>query len=178
MVFFDDILIYSKSLEDHVHHLKIAFDLLVHHQLLAKRSKCVFGAKRVEYLGHYISSQGVSIDPRKIESVESLPEPKTNTQLRGFLRLAGYYRRFIQGYGIISKPLNDILKKNIFCWNKKAEEAFDKLKVALNTAPVLALPNFSLTFVVETDTCNVGIRVGPFLPYQVTINSTPSTISL
>lgn len=136
LVLFDDILIYSRSLEEHLQHLKISFDLLVQHQLLTKKSKCVFGAERVEYLGHYISSQGVSTDPRKVEALKTWPEPKTITQLRRFLGLAGYYMRFIKGYGVI-----------------------DKLKLALTTTPVLALPNFSLTFVVETDACNIGIGV-------------------
>lgn len=115
------------------------------------------GHKGWTFWGHYISSQGVSNDRRKVKAVKNLPEPKTVTQLRGFLGLAGYYRRFIQGYGVISKPITDLLRKDGFNWTKKAEKAFDKLKLALTTAPVLALPNFSLTFVVETDACNVGI---------------------
>ncbi|XP_060178356.1 uncharacterized protein LOC132608338 [Lycium barbarum] len=157
LVFFDDILIYSKTLEDHLVHLKITFELLVKNQLLAKRSKCVFAAERVEYLGHYISAEGVATDPKKIEVVQDWPVPETLKQLRGFLGLTGYYRRFIKGYGVISKPLTELLKKDSFMWNQKATEAFKKLKVALTTAPVLVLPDFSMIFVVETDACNIGI---------------------
>ncbi|XP_070040693.1 putative mitochondrial protein AtMg00860 [Nicotiana tabacum] len=156
-VFFDDILIYIKNLADHLEHLKITFDLLVQHQLLAKRSKCVLAARRVEYLGHYIAPNGVSTDPMKIEVVQSWPEPKFVSHLRGFLGLAGYYRRFIKGYGILSKPLSDLLKNDGFRWSEEAISSFEQLKRALITAPVLALPDFSSTFVVETDACDVGI---------------------
>lgn len=157
LVFFDDVLIYSKSLEDDLQHLRTAFELLVQHQLLAKRSNCVFAASRVEYLGHYISAQGVSTDPKKIKAVQSWPLPTFIKLLRGFMGLAGYYRRFIKGYGIISKPLTDLLKKDGFIWSDRANEAFETLKTALTIAPALSLPDFSLTFIVETDACNVGI---------------------
>ncbi|XP_019257786.1 PREDICTED: uncharacterized protein LOC109236005 [Nicotiana attenuata] len=157
LVFFDDILIYSKSLEEHLNHLRIAFDLLVQHQLLVKRSKCVFAADRMEYLGHYISAKGVETDPKKIEAVQSWPTPSSVKLLRGSLGLTGYYRRFIKGYGVISQPLTNLLKKDGFNWSEKANEAFRKLKLALTTTPILTLPDFFLPFVVETDACNVGI---------------------
>lgn len=151
LVFFNDILIYNKSLEEHLNHLRAAFDLLVQHQLLVKRSKCVFAADRVEYLGHYISAKGVETDPKKIEVVQLWPTPTSVKLLRDFIGLTGYYRRFVKGYGVISKPLTNLLKKYGFNWSEKANEAFEKLKVALTTAPMLILPNFSLPFMVETD---------------------------
>lgn len=159
LVFFDDILVFSKSLEEHLQHLKITFELLVKHQLFAKRSKCVFAAERVEYLGHYITAAGVSTNPKKIEAVKSWTEPLTLKQLRGFLGLTGYYRRFIRGYGVISKPLTNLLKKDNSIWSNTAQEAFNKLKIALTSALVLVLPDFSLPFVIETDACNVVIGV-------------------
>ncbi|XP_019235698.1 PREDICTED: uncharacterized protein LOC109216027 [Nicotiana attenuata] len=149
----------AKSLEEHLEHLKVAFELLFKHQLLEKRSKRVFAAKKMEYLGHYISTHRVSTDPRKIKTVKLCPEPKNVTQLRRFHGLESYYRKFIKGYGIINKPLTGLLKKDGFCWTKKTSEAFNKLKVDLTTATVLVLPDFSLTFLVDIDACNVGIGV-------------------
>ena len=98
LVFFDDILIYSKSWDDHLEHLDMVFSILRHHQLYLKMSKCTFGATRIEYLGHFISTEGISTDPIKIKAVESWPTPTNQKQVRSFLGLANYYRRFIQGY--------------------------------------------------------------------------------
>ncbi|XP_059315524.1 uncharacterized protein LOC132066177 [Lycium ferocissimum] len=130
-----------------------SFQGLMNHIFKAHLRKFIL----VEYLGHYISAQGVSTDPKKIEAVQSWPEPTTIKRLRGFLGLTGYYRRFIKGYGVISKPLTDLLKKDSFSWTNKATEAFQELKTALTTAPVLILPDYNQPFVVETDACNVGI---------------------
>lgn len=126
------------------------------HQLLAKKSKCVFAAKRVEYLGHYIFVESVSTDPKKVKTIRSWSEPQFITKLRNFLGLAEYYRRFIIEYGTISKPLIDMLKKDNFCWNEKASKAFH-LKETLTTTPFLILPDFSLKFVVENDAYNMSI---------------------
>lgn len=114
LVFFDDILIYSASLADHVHHLRAVLDSLRSHQLYAKMSKCTFAQREVEYLGHIISKEGVATDPTKISIIQQWPSPKNITQLRAFLGLTGYYRRFIKGYGLICRPLFDALKKNAF----------------------------------------------------------------
>lgn len=111
LVFFDDILIYSKSLSDHVQHVEAVFVLIKQHQLYAKMSKCAFGVERVEYLGHYISAAGVSTDPKKISAVQNWPISINLKQLRGFLGLAGYYMRFIKGFGTICRPLHDLLRR-------------------------------------------------------------------
>lgn len=127
------------------------------HNLFVRKNKCTFGATRVKYLGHYITAEGVSTDPKKIEAVQNCSIPWTLRELRGFLGLARYYRRFIKGYGVINKPLTDLLKKEGFHWSDKATAAFDKLKIALVSAPVLALPNSALMFVVEIDACDYGV---------------------
>jgi hypothetical protein len=114
LVFFDDILIYSQTKEDHIQHLSIALSLLRSHQLAAKLSKCVFGVSQVEYLGHVISAEGVSTDPSKVSAVADWEIPQNVTQLRSFLGLAGYYRRFIKNFGLLCRPLHDMLKKGSF----------------------------------------------------------------
>ena len=100
------------TLQDHLLHLECTFQLLQQHSLLAKKSKCYFAQTSVEYLGHFISAREVAIDPKKIEVVQQWPTPKNVTQLRGYLGLIGYYRRFVQGHGNINKPLTMLLKKD------------------------------------------------------------------
>lgn len=108
MIFFDDILIYSSSLEAYIQHLELVFDKLKQHQLKVKESKCSFGTSQVEYLEHIISAQGVVVDSKKIECIKNWERPKTLKGLRGFLGLARYYRKFVRNFGIIAKPLTNI----------------------------------------------------------------------
>lgn len=158
LVFVDDILIYSKSLEEHVDHLRTVFQLLQQHGLFVKASKCSFAQQHLDYLGHVIGIHGVSTDPKKVMAVQHWPIPKNLKQLRGFLGLAGYYRKFIKGYGILTKPLTELLKKDVkYKWEQQEQTAFDAVKMALTQSPVLALPDFSKQFVVETDASDKGI---------------------
>lgn len=156
-VFFDDILVYSATMEDHLVHLEEVLKILRGQKLFAKKSKCSFGQAKIEYLGHIISGDGVSTNPDKIKCMLQWPIPKNVKQLRGFLGLTGYYRKFIKHYGLINKPLTDLLKKDGFIWTSAAELAFHQLKEVMTTAPVLALPDFSVPFVVETDASGKGI---------------------
>ena len=157
LVFFDDILVYSKDLAAHRKHLKVVLQILRAHQLKAKLTKCSFATSSVEYLGHVISGSGVATDPSKIATILSWKVPMNITQLRGFLGLAGYYRRFIEHYASICRPLHEALKKDSFIWGAEQQTAFDSLKIKMTTPPVLSLPNFQLPFVLETDACASGL---------------------
>jgi hypothetical protein len=158
VVFFDDILIYSPSYTEHLKHLAAVLSILQRDQWQVKFSKCVFAQQQVAYLGHVVSAQGLATDSSKIESIRSWPAPTNLKELRGFLGLAGNYRKFITNYAVISQPLIALLKKGVvFMWTSVAESAFLVLKQALVTAPVLALPDFSQQFVIDTDACDAGI---------------------
>lgn len=156
-VFFDDILVYSTTLADHVQHLTTVLETLREHSFFVKLSKCSFGQQSVEYLGHIVSVEGVHVDPHKISVVTDWPVPSNVKQLRGFLGLTGYYRRFVRHYAQVAFPLTELLKKNQFVWSPEAQQAFEALKVCLTSAPVLRLPDFAKQFVVETDASGYGI---------------------
>lgn len=157
IVFLDDILVYSTTLQEHQEHLRLVLALLRQHQLFAKASKCSFAQAKIEYLGHAISRDGVATDSTKTEAMHSWPIPRTATELRGFLGLTGYYRKFVPRYDIIAKPLTQLLSKKGFQWNEQAQTAFEQLKLAMVNTPVLALPNFDRPFSIETDACDTGI---------------------
>lgn len=158
IVFFDDILVYSSSYEDHLVHLRQVLALLHREQWHIKLSKCKFAQQQITYLGHILSAQGVSTDPTKVEAIVSWPIPSSVRELRGFLGLAGFYRKFIRHFAIISKPLTQLLCKGaLFVWTVSHQVAFDTLKTAMSTAPVLAIPDFSKPFILETDASQNGI---------------------
>lgn len=158
LVFFDDILIYSLTFEAHLQHIRLVLELLAKDQWKLKLSKCSFAQRQISYLGHTISEAGVGTDPSKIIAIQQWPVPTSAKELRAFLGLAGYYRKFVRHFGIIAKPLTALLKKHsIFIWTPEHEAAFRTLKTSLCQAPVLALPNFQKPFCIETDASDLGI---------------------
>ncbi|CAH9112482.1 unnamed protein product [Cuscuta epithymum] len=157
LVFFDDILIYSKTWAAHLDHLRRTLQILQEHRFHIKPSKCFFALTEVEYLGHYISNEGVRVDPRKIEAMCQWPRPTSINALREFVGLTGYYRKFVREYGLIARPLTQLLKKGQFSWSSEATLAFENLKKAVSTTPVLALPDFTKEFCIETDASGQGI---------------------
>ncbi|GKA90738.1 putative reverse transcriptase domain-containing protein [Tanacetum coccineum] len=158
IVFIDDILIYSKTKEEHDAHLRLILELLKKEELYAKFSKCDFWLSKVQFLGHVIDSEGIHVDPAKIESIKDWESPKTPTEIRQFLGLAGYYRRFIEGFSKIAKPMTKLTQKSVkFNWGEKEETAFQTLKQKLCSAPILALPEGSENFVVYCDASHKGL---------------------
>ena len=138
MFFIDDILVSSKDAHEHEQHLKIVLQTLREKKLYAKLSKCDFWLKEVSFLGHIMSSEGIRVDPTKIEAIVNWKPPRNVTEVRSFLGLAGYYRRFMKGFSAIASPLTKLLRKGIkFEWTDKCQNNFEQLKEMLVEAPVL-----------------------------------------
>ncbi|WOH07597.1 hypothetical protein DCAR_0727029 [Daucus carota subsp. sativus] len=158
IVFIDDILVYSKSKSEHEEHLRIALQILRENQLYAKLSKCEFWLDHVVFLGHVISSKGIEVDPKKIEAIWNWEVPKNVTEVRSFLGMAGYYRRFVEGFSKIAGPMTKLLRKNVpFQWTEEAQQSFDELKRRLTSAPVLTTPSGQGGFVVYSDASQQGL---------------------
>ncbi|KAL4023074.1 hypothetical protein IC575_016822 [Cucumis melo] len=158
IVFIDDILIYSKTEAEHEEHLHIVLQTLPDNKLYAKFSKCEFWLKQVSFLGHVVSKAGVSVDPAKIEAVTGWTRPSTVSEVRSFLGLAGYYRRFVENFSRIATPLTQLTRKGApFVWSKACEDSFQNLKQKLVTAPVLTVPDGSGSFVIYSDASKKGL---------------------
>ncbi|GJX09392.1 putative reverse transcriptase domain-containing protein, partial [Tanacetum coccineum] len=146
------------SKQEHEKHLKLILEFLKKEQLYAKFSKCEFWIPKVQFLGHVIDSQGIHVDPAKIESIKDWASPKTATEIRQFLGLAGYYRRFIEGFSKIAKPMTKLTQKKVkFDWSDKAETTFQLIKQKLCSAPILALPEGSEDFIAYCDASIKGL---------------------
>nr|GFC04187.1 putative reverse transcriptase domain-containing protein [Tanacetum cinerariifolium] len=152
IVFIDDILIYSKNKKEHEEHLRTILKLLKKEELYAKFSKCEFWIPKVQFLSHVINSEGIHVHPAKIESIKDWVSPKSPIEIHQFLGLAGYYRRFIEGFSKIAKPMTKLTQKKIkFKWDDKQEAVCQLLKQKLCSAPILALPKGSEDFVTYCD---------------------------
>ncbi|GAU46655.1 hypothetical protein TSUD_281460 [Trifolium subterraneum] len=158
VVFIDDILVYSKSEEEHKEHLRIVLQVLKEKKLYAKLSKCEFWLEEVSFLGHVISSGGIAVDPAKVDAVMKWGTPESVSEIRSFLGLAGYYRRFIEGFSKMALPLTLLTRKDqAFVWDEKCEKIFQELKEKLTTGPVLILPDAKESFVVYCDASKMGL---------------------
>jgi hypothetical protein len=158
VVFIDDILVYSKNEEEHVGHSHVVLQRLREHHLYAKLSKCDFWLKEIKFLGHTISQAGIDVDPDKVQELMNWKPLTTVRQIRSFLGLAGYYRRFILDFSRIVKPITELPKKEAkFVWSQKCEDAFHALRQHLTTAPVLAQPDSSKPFDVYCDASGTGL---------------------
>jgi hypothetical protein len=157
VVFIDDILIYSPNEETHEDHLRLVLQKLRDNQLYAKFSKCGFLLKEVAFLGHIVTDGGIKVDPGKISEILNWKQPKDASKIRSFLGLAGYYRRFIEGFSKLVKPLTSLLEKGKeFKWDEACQNCFEELKKRLTTAPVLVMPDIHKGFDVYCDASHLG----------------------
>ncbi|GJR31971.1 pol protein [Tanacetum coccineum] len=158
IVFIDDILVYSKSEEEHERHLRIVLEILRQKKLYAKFSKCEFWLQQVAFLGHIVSVDGIIMDPSKVEAITKWPRPTTVTEVRSFLGLAGYYRRFVEGFSRLALPLTQLMRKGEkFVWTDERQESFEELKRRLVSAPILTLPSGSGGFQIYSDASKKGL---------------------
>nr|KYP66455.1 Retrovirus-related Pol polyprotein from transposon 17.6 [Cajanus cajan] len=158
VVFIDDILIYSRTLDEHGEQLRLVLEILKAKQLYAKLSKCDFWLEEVKFLGHVILAEGIVVDPAKVESVLQWEHPRTVTDIQSFVGLAGYYRRFIEGFSKIVAPLTQLTRNDQpFIWTDACERSFEELKRRLTTSLVLVLPNSGEPFDVYCDASHQGL---------------------
>jgi len=160
VVYFDEIFIYSLSLEDHEEHVRKVLENLRKESLYANHAKCMFALDHINFLGFVVSSKGVHVDKEKVATIQHWPTPTNVSEVRSFHGLASFYRKFVKDFSTIATPLNPIVKKDVvFKWGQDQIEAFESLKEKLTKAPILALPNFAKTFEIECNGSNIGIGV-------------------
>jgi hypothetical protein len=150
--------VYSKSEEDHEQHLRMVLQVLREHRLYAKLSKCSFYQRQIHYLGHIISEEGIVVDPKKVEAIKEWTTPRNVAEVRSFMGLAGYYKRFIAGFSKIAYPITSLQRKEKkFQWTEECEKSFQRLKQLLTSAPILRIANPNMDFVVCTNACKEGL---------------------
>ncbi|KAL9840587.1 putative nucleotidyltransferase, Ribonuclease H [Arabidopsis thaliana] len=158
IIFIDDILVYSKSPEEDEVHLRTVMKKQQEQKLITKLSKCSFWQREMSFFGHIVSTEGVSMDLEKIEAIRDWPRLTNATEIRSFLGLAGYYRRFVKGFASMAQPMTKLTRKDVpFVWSPECEEGFVSLKEMLTSTPVLALPEHGEPYMVYTDASRVGL---------------------
>ena len=158
VVYFDDILVYSKSLDEHVEYLRCVLAVLRNEKLYANFQKCTFCMEKVVFLGFVIGGKGIEVDEEKVKAIKEWPTPKSIIEVRSFHSLASFYQRFVKDFNTIAAPLTEIVKKNVgFHWSNDQENAFVVIKERLCSTPVLALPDLNKTFEIECDASGIGI---------------------
>ncbi|KAG8499104.1 hypothetical protein CXB51_005534 [Gossypium anomalum] len=158
VLFIDGILIYSRNESEHAEHLKLVLQILRNKQLYVKFSKCEFWLREVSFLGHVVSTSGIRVDPSKISAIIDWKPPRNVTEVKSFLGLAGYYRRFVKGFSMIATPMTKLLQKDVkFEWSEKCQKSFDRLKTCLTEALVLVQPESGKEFVIYSDASLLGL---------------------
>ena len=158
IIYLDDIIIYSKTEEEHLEHLQIVFNLIEKNELYVHPDKCEFMVDTVEFLGHIVSTTGIAMDPKKIQAIVDWPTLQNRQDVMSFLGLANYYRKYIQGFSQIAAPISNLLKKKApFVWGNEEQTAFDTLKRVITEGPILRLPDPDLSFVVTTDASDKAV---------------------
>ena len=158
VVFIDDILVYSRSEEEHEQHLRTVLQVLRDNRLYAKASKCEFWLNEVKFLGHVVSENGIAVDPTKVEAVLDWRQPKTVSEICSFLGLAGYYRRFIQDFSKLAKPTTRLMQKGVkYEWDEACEKSFQELKKRLTSAPILTIPEREVGYTMYCDASKEGL---------------------
>ena len=161
LFYLDDIIVFSSTWEEHLARLRQVFERLRHANLKLGANKCAFAAKEVNYLGHRVTEEGLLPDSSFLVAIREIPPPKTATEVRSFLGLAGYYRRYVKGFAAIAVPLHALTQKDaVFHWSEDCQAASDRLKTLLTTSPITAIPDFSQAFRLYTDASTAGLVVG------------------
>jgi hypothetical protein len=158
IIYFDDILIYSKEIDEHISHLRQVFNVLRKESLYANLKSCDFCMDMIVFLGYVVSAKGIEMDEAKVKAIQEWPTPKSKTKVRSFHGLASFYRRFVKDFNTVAFPLTETVKKVVgFKWGEEQENAFSLLKSKLISAPLLSLPDFNKAFEVECDASGIGI---------------------
>jgi hypothetical protein len=158
LVYLDDLLIFSETIEEHVRRMRLVFDRIRQVNFKLNITKCTFAVPEVVYLGHVVNKNGVAPDRGKLFVIKNFPKPRTVKEVRSFLGLSGYYRAFIQNYAAMSRPLTQLTKKDVpFVWSEGQQQSFEKLKAALTSQSVLAHPRFDQPFILSTDASDYAI---------------------